>query len=97
MGTFCESISVLLLTDGKVPQFDSFVVTARDDEEVVELETGDPIGMRSEGDEALARVERPHLDRLVVGGRHEAPRVRLQTSVNEDGQCGFLFDWQLML
>ncbi len=66
--------------DGKVPELDGLVVAAGDDDEVVEPEAGDAVGMRSERDESLAGLETPHLDRLVVRGRDDAPPVRLQTA-----------------
>ena len=37
-----------LLADSEVPEFDSFVVAAGNDVEVVELQTGDAISVRSE-------------------------------------------------
>ena len=73
--------------DGEVPELDCFVVAAGDDDEVAEPEAGDAVGVRAEGDEPLRMpmlslpgglLVTPHLDRLVVGGRHDPPPVGLE-------------------
>ena len=68
------------LTDGEIPQFDGFVVTAGDDDEAVELEAGDAVRVRLQRHEALSGGQAPHLERFVVGCADDAPRIGLQTA-----------------
>ncbi len=67
-----------LLADAKVPQLDGLVVGAGDHHKVVELDAGDAVVVLAERDQPPARIERPHLERLVVGRADYPPGVRLQ-------------------